>query len=42
MRLYYPRSFPMLLGAGLTLIAVPLIFAIVNNAVAVDQLANRS
>ena len=42
MRLYYPRSFPMLLGAGLTLIALPLIFALVNNAVSIDQLANRS
>ena len=42
MRLYYPRSFPMLLGAGLTLIALPLIFALVNNAISVDQLANRS
>src|SRR5262245_54696761 len=42
MRLYYPRSFPMLLGAGLTLIALPLIFALINNAISVDQLANRS
>src|SRR6185503_3442668 len=42
MRLYYPRSFPVLLGAGLTLIALPLIFALVTNAVTVDQLANRS
>jgi two-component system sensor histidine kinase GlrK len=31
-----------LLGAGLTLIALPLIFALINNAVTVDQLANRS
>src|SRR5688572_14292917 len=42
MRLYYPRSFPVLLGAGLTLIALPLVFALINNAVTVDQLANRS
>ncbi len=42
MRLYYPRSFPVLLGAGLSLIALPLIFALINNAVTVDQLANRS
>ena len=42
MRLYYPRSFPALLGAGLTLIALPLIFALISNAVSVDQLANRS
>jgi two-component system, NtrC family, sensor histidine kinase GlrK len=42
MRLYYPRSFPVLLGVGLTLIALPLVFALVNNAVTVDRLANRS
>ena len=42
MRLYYPRSFPGLLGAGLTLIALPLMFALVNNAISVDQLADRS
>jgi two-component system sensor histidine kinase GlrK len=42
MRLYYPRSFPGLLGAGLTLIALPLMFALINNAISVDQLANRS
>ncbi len=42
MRLYYPRSFPALLGAGLTLIALPLVFSLVNNAVSIDQLANRS
>ena len=42
MRLYYPRSFPGLLGAGLTLIALPLMFALINNAISVDQLADRS
>jgi two-component system sensor histidine kinase GlrK len=42
MRLYYPRSFPGLLGAGLTLIALPLMFALINNAISVDQIANRS
>ena len=42
MRLHYPRSFPALLGVGLTLIALPLIFALVANAIAIDQLANRS
>ena len=42
MRLYYPRSFPALLGAGLALIALPLVFAVINNAVTVDRLANRS
>src|SRR5262245_32889130 len=42
MRLYYPRSFPALLGVGLTLIALPLVFALITNAISVDQLANRS
>src|SRR5687768_13761280 len=42
MRLYYPRSFPIMLGAGLTLIALPLIFALITNAITIDQLANRS
>ena len=42
MRLYYPRSFPVLLGIGLALIALPLIFALFNNAITIDQLANRS
>ena len=42
MRLYYPRSFPALLGAGLTLIALPLLVALVTNAISIDRLANRS
>jgi two-component system sensor histidine kinase GlrK len=42
MRFYYPRSFSVLLGAGLTLIALPLIVALVTNAISIDQLANRS
>src|SRR5262245_56314535 len=42
MRLYYPRSFPVMLGVGLALIALPLVFALINNAVTVDRLANRS
>ncbi|MDH5536570.1 MAG: HAMP domain-containing histidine kinase, partial [Betaproteobacteria bacterium] len=42
MRFYYPRSFFKLLAVGFTLIALPLIFALVNNAISIDQLANRS
>jgi len=39
---YYPRSFPRLLLTGFALVALPLIFVLINNAVSVDQLANRS
>ncbi len=42
MQRYYPRSFLKLLLIGFTLVALPLIFALVNNAISVDQLANRS
>jgi two-component system sensor histidine kinase GlrK len=42
MPVYYPRSFPRLLAVGFTLVALPLVFALVNNAVSVDRLANRS
>jgi len=42
MKFLYPRSFPRLLVVGFTLVALPLVFALVNNAVSVDQLANRS
>jgi len=42
MQRYYPRSFLKLLLIGFTLVALPLIFALINNAVSVDQLANRS
>ena len=42
MQRYYPRSFPRLLLTGFALVALPLIFALINNAVTVDQLANRS
>jgi two-component system sensor histidine kinase GlrK len=42
MKSLYPRSFPRLLVVGFTLVALPLVFALVNNAVSVDQLANRS
>ena len=40
--LYYPGSFPKLLAVGFTLVALPLVFALVSNAISVDQLANRS
>src|SRR3970040_302568 len=42
MPVYYPRSFPRLLAVGFTLVALPLVFALVNTAVSVDRLANRS
>ncbi|OGA45039.1 MAG: hypothetical protein A3F74_10705 [Betaproteobacteria bacterium RIFCSPLOWO2_12_FULL_62_58] len=42
MRFYYPRSFLTLLAVGFTLVALPLVFALVNNAISIDQLANRS
>jgi len=42
MRRIYPRSFPRLLAVGFTLVALPLVFALVNNAISVDRLANRS
>ncbi|HXV09635.1 MAG TPA: ATP-binding protein [Burkholderiales bacterium] len=42
MRRYYPRSFLKLLVIGFTLVALPLILALINSAVSVDQLASRS
>ena len=42
MRFYYPRSFLKLLLVGFALVALPLIFALINTAASVDQLANRS
>jgi len=42
MQRYYPRSFLKLLLVGFTLVALPLIFALVNNAISVDRLANQS
>ncbi len=42
MRFYYPRSFLKLLAVGFTLVALPLLFALFNNAISIDQLANRS
>ncbi|MBI4194396.1 MAG: histidine kinase [Betaproteobacteria bacterium] len=41
-RIYYPRSFLVLLAVGFTLVALPLVIALVNNAISIDQLANRS
>ncbi len=42
MRFLQPNSFPKLLAIGFTMVALPLIFALVNNAVAINQFANRS
>src|SRR6185503_7913123 len=42
MRFYYPRSFSTLLLVGFALIALPLMFALVNNAISIDQLGNQS
>ena len=42
MRSYYPRSFLKLLLAGFTLVALPLVVALITSAIAVDSLANRS
>jgi len=42
MRSYYPRSFFKLLLVGFTLVALPLVFALITSAVAVDRIASRS
>jgi two-component system sensor histidine kinase GlrK len=42
MKFYYPRSFPRLLAVGFALVALPLVFALANNAISVDQLAYRT
>ena len=42
MQRYYPRSFLKLLVIGFTLVALPLILALINTAISVDQLASRS
>ena len=42
MRIYYPRSFSTLLFVGFALIALPLMFALINNAISIDQLGNQS
>ena len=42
MRFLQPNSFPRLLVVGFAMVALPLIFALVNNAISIDQFANRS
>jgi two-component system sensor histidine kinase GlrK len=42
MQIYYPRSFSGLLILGFTLVAVPLIAALINNAISINRLVNRS
>ncbi len=42
MRSYYPRSFLKLLLIGFTLVALPLVVALITSAIAFDRLANRS
>lgn len=42
MQIYYPRSFSGLLILGFTLVAVPLIAALINNALSINRLLNRS
>src|SRR4029078_10059076 len=42
MRLYYPRSFLKLLFVGFALVALPLMFALINNAISLDALAHLS
>jgi two-component system sensor histidine kinase GlrK len=39
---FYPKSFPMLILAGFSLAVVPLIFALINNAVSIRELATKS
>ena len=40
--IYYPRSFLKLIIAGFLLVSLPLIFAIVNNAVSIHEIVERS
>jgi two-component system sensor histidine kinase GlrK len=42
MRFYYPRSFFTLLFIGFALIALPLMIALINNAISIDRLGNLS
>jgi two-component system sensor histidine kinase GlrK len=39
---FYPGSFPMLILAGFALAVLPLIFALINNAVSIHELASKS
>ena len=42
MRFLQPDSFPKLLVVGFAMVALPLILALINNAISIDQFANRS
>ena len=42
MQFYYPRSFLKLILAGFSLAVLPLIFALINNAFSINQLANHT
>src|SRR5512134_550746 len=42
MQLRYPKSFLKLLFVGFTLVTLPLIFALINNAVSIDRLSDQS
>ena len=42
MPLLQPDSFPKLLVIGFAMVALPLIIALINNAITIDQFANRS
>ncbi|HEX6827418.1 MAG TPA: hypothetical protein VF104_00410, partial [Burkholderiales bacterium] len=42
MQLRYPKSFLKLLLVGFALVTLPLMFALVNNAVSIDRLADQS
>ncbi len=39
---FYPKSFPMLILAGFALAVLPLIFALINNALSIHELASKS
>ena len=39
---YYPKSFPMLILAGFSLAVLPLIFALINNALSIHEIATKS
>lgn len=39
---FYPKSFPILILAGFALAVLPLIFALINNAISINQLATKS
>jgi len=39
---YYPKSFPMLILTGFSLAVLPLIFALINNALSIHEVATKS